>query len=161
MITFDENGDVEVKLQGRRALVSSNALCLSSPVFAKMLRSSFKEGAQQNTASGERGVVILPEDDPEAFLLYCKGVHFRDVPLEPEPIVLAALAILCDKYDFSKAIVSWGSIWLQKWTKNTSTQDLSYLLILAYILGLAETFAEISGAIIMSHVGAFSPPSIQ
>src|SRR5690242_3826788 len=73
-----------------------------------------------------------------------------------EPIVLAALAVLCDKYDFSKAIVSWGSIWLQKWTKNTSAQDLSYLLILAYILGLTESFAEISVAIIMSHVGVFS-----
>ena len=102
-------------------------------------------------------MIILQEDDPGAFLLYCKVIHFRDVPWEPQPIALAALAILCDKYDFLKAIVSWGSIWLQKWTKNTSTQDLSYHLILAYILGLAEAFAEISGAIIMSHVGVFSP----
>ncbi len=157
MISFDDNGDVEVELQSATALVSSNALCLSSPVFTRMLQSLFKEGTQLDPKTGARKIT-LPDDDPDAFLLYYKIIHFRDVPLEPPPATLAALAVLCDKYSCSQAIVIWAHVWQQNYCtkKNASTRDLSNLLILAYVLGLSEAFAKISATIIMSHVGSFA-----
>jgi hypothetical protein len=80
MIAFDDNGDIEVDLQGTKGLVSTSALCLSSSVFAKMFHSSFKEGAQQDTASDVRRVISLPEDDPEASGSIAKSYIFEMFP---------------------------------------------------------------------------------
>ena len=154
MIISDPDGDVVIKLREPSALVSSNALCLSSDVFSTMLKSSFK-GVQQLRERSEPKTVSLPEDDREAFLLYCKVIHFQEVPWEPSAKVLAALALVCDKYGFSKAILSWSSVWLRKWTKSTSIEDLSSLLILAYVLDLSEAFGDISQAILLSYAGSF------
>jgi hypothetical protein len=156
MITLDCHGDLVLELQDRALQVSSKVLRLSSPFFAAMLKSTFKEGTQHCAGSNEPSVVPLPDEDPDAFLLYCQIIHFQDVPSRPLPVTLAQLALLCDKYDISKAVIGWSRVWLQSLAQgDASAEDLSYLLILAYVLDLREAFFMISKAIVLSHVGAF------
>lgn len=58
--------------------VSSKILCLASPVFNTMFRSSFKEAVNlmDNKASSTPYFLDLPEDDAEAKTVFCKIIHF-------------------------------------------------------------------------------------
>lgn len=156
MIIFDKNGDVVLEVQGQSLQVSSNVLCLSSPVFAAMLQSSFKEGSQSGTLEDGRRIISLPDDDLNAVSLYCKVIHFHDVPLKPEPLILVALAMVCDKYSVFNAITGWANVWLRHLlTSDTSMEDLSSLMIFTYVLNLADAFSEACRRLLLTHAGSF------
>lgn len=117
-----------------------------SPVFEAMFKPHFKEGVKHHLQLGEPPVIPLPEDDPEATTLFCQVTHhrFHDIPRIPSPLCLENLAIFCDKYICPGAIASYGTLWLQRHSGSRSLEDLSRLLLFAYVLDLPESFATIS-----------------
>lgn len=157
MITLGPQGDVVVKTQGESLLVSSRVLSLSSPVLARMLASPFKEGLScTNDASSPR-VITLLDDDSEALELYCNVVHFQHVPVRPSARVLIELARLCDKYDCSEALHSWGQTWSAAvgWVETTRDEEWSRM-VLTYVLGARGGFERTSRALLLDHHGSFT-----
>jgi hypothetical protein len=82
----EKEGEVEV-------LVSSQALCISSPVWRALCFGSFLESTQKRTT--------FPDDDPDSMLLLFHIAHmkFNEVPAEMGLSDLHCLAVVCDKHD--------------------------------------------------------------
>lgn len=134
---------------------------LASPVFAAMLSPQFKEG--KSLGSGNGCEIPLPEDDPEAMTLLCNCLHFRtdQIPTELEFPLLMALAILCDKYDCTKAISAWSALWLRKWETSACEEGFEGLLFVVYALDCAAAFMEISKRAILHQIGSFDTHRVQ
>ena len=122
-IDVDPAGDVVLKLgSGDKVTlirVQSNVLGLASPVFAAMLSPRFAEG---RTLEDNKGMVDstttidLPDDDPTAMSLLCKTLHFKEDAAQRTsypPDILMGLALICDKYDMSRALSPWSHIWME------------------------------------------------
>lgn len=98
--------------------VHSRVLSLASPVFATMLSPRFAEGQALEDNKGtvdDPTIIGLPDDDPTAMSLICHTLHFqRDAAqrLLYPPEVLKRLAVICDKYNMSKALSPWSRIWM-------------------------------------------------
>ena len=158
-IKIDPAGDILLHVGSSEfnvhLLVSSKVLSLASPVFATMLKPQFKEG--NSLISGTSCEIPLPEDDPEAMTLLCNCLHFRvdQIPKNVGFPTLKALAIICDKYDSTRAISPWSTIWLQKWETSACEEGFEGLLFVAYALDCAEVFMEISKRAVLDQVGPF------
>jgi hypothetical protein len=156
---IDPDGDVLLQVGSSsphaHLLISSKVLSLASPVFAAMLSPPFKEGS--SLSSGHGCEILLPEDDPGAMALLCSCLHFRtdQIPTVLEFPLLKALAILCDKYDCTKAISAWIVLWLRRWETDTCEEGFEELLFVVYALDCAAAFAEISRRAILEQVGSF------
>jgi hypothetical protein len=82
----EKEGQVEV-------LVSSQALCMSSPAWEKTCSNGCKETTQRRA--------IFDDDDPDVMLLLLHVAHlkFAHVPTEMSHEDLIKIAKVCDKYD--------------------------------------------------------------
>lgn len=111
-----------------------------------MFKPHFKEGVEHHLQLGDPLIIPLPEDDLEATTLFCQITHHRspDLPRTPSPLCLENLAIFCDKYLCAGSVVSYGTLWIQRHSRSRSLEDLSRLLLLAYVLDLPESFATVS-----------------
>lgn len=58
--------------------------------------------------------------------------------------VFKNLAIFCNQYLCAEAMISHGTLWLQRYSGCKSFEDLSCPLLFAYVLDLPEFFASIS-----------------
>jgi hypothetical protein len=159
---IDPEGDVMLELSrpaGKTHLqVSSRVLSLTSPVFAKMFRSQFKESLRSNEATATRPLLIpLPEEDEEAFTILCNIIHYQmgGVPRTPSPDCLVNLAVACDKWDFTKAITHSAEFWLQE-ANSSVAKDLNKYLFVAYVLDAPCAFLRISWEIINCQTGPFT-----
>lgn len=154
MDAFDPLGDVVLKLPQKHLRVSSTVLAFSSPVFRKMLESSFQEGRSR---SPENPCAIeLPGDDIDAVQLYCATIHFQPTGLSPTPETLVALAELCDKYKIQNSISDRVMVWARRLiTHEASIEGLSAILVLAYVLNLIDVFAEASHKLLLVYPGSF------
>lgn len=154
---IDPNHDIILRVNGVDLLVSSKILSLVSPVFEAMLKPHFKEGVELHSGIGYHNIP-LPEDDLAATTLFCQVTHFRyrDIPQIPSLVCLENLAIFCNKYMCAEAIVSYGTLWIQRHGSSHSLEDLSRLLLLAYVLELPESFASISWEMLRLQAGPFS-----
>jgi hypothetical protein len=158
-VKIDPAGDVLLHVGSSKPkahlLVSSKVLSLASPVFAAMLGPRFKEG--NSLSLGSACDIPLPEDNPEAMTLFCNCIHFRtdQIPSNVEFLALKALAILCDKYDSSRAILAWSTLWLQKWETTNCEEGFERLLSLAYALDCAAAFKKLSTRAILDQAGSF------
>jgi hypothetical protein len=139
-ITVDPNHDIVLRLSGYDLLVSSKVLSLASPVFEAMFKPHFKEGVEHHLQLGEPLIIPLPEDDLEATTLFCRITHHRsrDLLRTPSPLCLENLAIFCDTYICAGSLVSYGTLWIQRHSGSRSLEDLSRLLLLAYVLDTVE-----------------------
>lgn len=112
----DPEGDVILSIgpdpeSAVRLRVSSKLLSLASPVFATMFSSKFIEG-KARSAENPR-TVSLPDDYPKAVIWFCRAVHFQMAArVEISLTMFVELAIFCDKYDCSKGLRPWSSLWL-------------------------------------------------
>ena len=87
--------------------ISTKLLAMSSPVFKAMLSGRFAEGQLPFTKENPPSLV-LPEDDPDAVLNYCKIIHHAQDAQFPLPFgALCDLAVLGDKYDCNQALCGW------------------------------------------------------
>jgi len=76
--------------------------------------------------------VTFPDDNPEAMTWQCQAVHFNQSG-NPELSwpMLKKLAILCNKYEVSRALSPWSELWLQQWQASTASgeEDIESLCI--------------------------------
>jgi hypothetical protein len=123
----EEEGEVEV-------LVSSQALCISSPVWRALCFGSFLESAQKRTT--------FPDDDPDSMLLLFHIAHmkFNKVPAEMGLFDLHCLAVVCDKYDAAMLLQPWVRNWIEKNKSNSKRYGNEKLLLVFWVFGDAEAF---------------------
>ena len=131
---------------------SSKVLSLASPVFARMLgphfaegRSLLEKGSLGNSAACPTEVT-LPDDDPEAMILFCDTIHFKkhatpDVAFA----LLAKMASLSDKYDSSLALSPASEVWLSNFQGSKEGEGcFAKMLWISYALGNHRAFSRIS-----------------
>jgi hypothetical protein len=87
--------------------IPTKLLAMSSPVFKAMLDGRFAKGqlpfSKENPPS-----VVLPEDDPDAVLNYCKIIHHaQDAQFPISFGALCNLAVLGGKYACNQALSGW------------------------------------------------------
>lgn len=129
--------------QQRLIRVSSKVLSLASPVLAATFSPKFAEGcalSDKNPISVP--TINFPNDDPEAMIWLCEAFHFK----HPETMglefpLMKEIAILCDKYDMSKALRSWSELWMKFWTGSTKGPDEPLqMLWISYVFDNNPTF---------------------
>ena len=114
----DPDGDIILRVghenNSSSILVSSKILFLASPVFKAMLSANYAEGQGSSSVSNPRPV-MLPEDDPEIMLLICQKLHFHSAEKSAacDLNLLSRLALVCDKYDLSRALNPWLELLVQ------------------------------------------------
>jgi hypothetical protein len=125
----EKEGDVEV-------VVSSQALCISSPVWRTLCFGSFLESAQKRTA--------FPDDDPDSMLLLFHIAHmkFNKVPAEMGLSDLHCLTVVCDKYDAAMLLQPWVRNWTEESKSNWKghSNGIGKLLFVFWVFGDAEAF---------------------
>ena len=138
---------------------SSKVLSLASPVFARMLGPHFAEGQSllEKCSLGNSAAcpteVTLPDDDPEAMILFCDTIHFtryatRDIAYP----LLAKMASLSDKYDCSLALSSVSDIWLSNFRGPEEGESWYVrMLWISYALGNHRAFSRISQEMIREY----------
>ncbi|RFU73355.1 btb poz domain-containing [Trichoderma arundinaceum] len=114
-VSSEQSKDEQLRKQA--LAVSSKVLCLASPVFKAMLRSSFKEAVNlmDHTTSLAPYSLDLPEDDTEAMTVLSKS-----------------FTLIC-----TGPMNYCGTVWMRNWfqkhdEKATSIDDLCQVLIFAY-----------------------------
>ncbi|KAI5807252.1 hypothetical protein DFH27DRAFT_545443 [Peziza echinospora] len=110
------SGDLWISTGVKRFRVSSTALRLASPVFARMLdpTSPFSEG--RSLANGTLSNLNLCEDDPDATEIILNVIHHRgmQVPQLVQSSLLFSIGELCDKYDMVGTLQGWANLWMSK-----------------------------------------------
>ena len=150
----DSAGDLMLLVGPDKELIrtSSKVLSLASPVFARMLGTHFAEGQSllEKGSLGNSAVspteVTLPDDDPEAMILFCDTIHYKQhaTPVIAFPL-LAKMASLSDKYDCSVALSSVSDIWLSNFRGSKEGEDCYVrMLWISYALGNHRVFSKIS-----------------
>ena len=150
----DSAGDLMLLVGPDKGLIrtSSKVLSLASPVFARMLGTHFAEGQSllekgslENSAVSPTEVT-LPDDDPEAMILFCDTIHYKkhatpDIALS----LLAKMASVSDKYDASLALSSSSEVWLSKYQGSKEGEGcFGRMLWISYALGNHRAFSRIS-----------------
>jgi hypothetical protein len=165
-VNIDPDGDAVLEIGSTdvkgHLRVSSKVLALASPVFAAMFGPQFLEGSI--LAQSKAPITVpLPEDNPDAVTLLVNILHLRtnEVPTNPSLKTLEEFAVLCDKYDCSRAIRPWSMLWLQAYESHAGEKDYDVLLVIAYALDLPQSFHKISRGIIIKRQGPLTnfPPA--
>jgi hypothetical protein len=169
----DEEKEMTAQLEDREILVSSKILSNASPVFQAMLDGRFLEGVQLSDSKASPGQepyrLLLPDDDFTAMLLLCRILHFKfkGIPEQPRSNLLLALAGVCDKYQCIQTLKYCGALWLRNWTSSlpdveeASIENISRLLIFAYVADLPHEFCEVAWTLVLYHEGPIAGPQTQ
>ena len=150
----DPAGDVMLLVGPDKVSIraSSKVLSLASLVFDKMLGPHFAEGQSLlEKGSLEKSAVsptevTLPDDDPEAMILFCDTIHFRKHATSDIAFpLLAKMASLSEKYDCSLALGSVSEVWLSNLIGTLEGEScFAKMLWISYALGNHHAFARIS-----------------
>lgn len=138
-----------------RFKVSSQVLCIASPVFRAMLgpSSSFKEACElrASAVSSEPYVLQLGEDDPQALVVVLNALHLQGskVPISISFQNLVDLAIICDKYDCAPGVTLWADVWTEVWKKYALEPGFERWLFISWTFGIDEIFMSLSKKLIM------------
>jgi hypothetical protein len=151
---IDEDGDMIITISQSSFLVSSKAISLASPVF----RAKFKKSRQQESpSSGRLRKFSLPEEDREAFVIFCNIAHHRIEAL-PKNVDIAGLyeiTLFIQKYRCASAMAERCSGWIQHASKGAPPEDLWDLLLLAYLLDSQKYVSRISRMLVSMREGRF------
>lgn len=149
---IDPDGDVFFETfssslgRQRRLRVSSQVLCLVSPVFDAMLGSTslFKE-ASALRANGT-AVVALGDDDDEALVIVMNAAHQNRhlIPTRISVKVLYEIAVLCDKYDMVRVVGSWPRMWANRLTPFPRRFGYGRVMAVAWLFGLDNIFSQVT-----------------
>lgn len=134
--------------------VSSKALGLASPVFLAWFSPRYLEGTP--TESGAPRTVRLPDDDPAAMTILCYVLHFQSDQVSMTSFtVFENLALLCDKYDCSRALKPWATSWSQRWPGSGSGEDNYFCMTnIAFAFDLPGVFHKATLEIFRDAPGA-------
>ncbi len=113
-VYLDPWGDLKIIAEDRNQepktlVVSSTVMRLASPVWRVM----FDPNGRFREAQEAQKEVFFPDDDADALVILLRIAHlaWREVPETISFDNLAALAVLCDKYD----MIHFVRPWLAKW----------------------------------------------
>ena len=123
---------------------SSKVLSLASPVLAAMFNPRrFSEGSALSSSNPPD--IYLPEDDPEAVIMFCRHIHFREYQgnqKAPSFDQLLNMALLCDKYDAALALNPWCELWLPSQPDFEKDGNHRNMLALAYAFNNQGTYVS-------------------
>lgn len=152
----DEEGDMiflldtnsrSPKGQHHPLKVSSQVMSRASPVFQAMFNPRFTGVA--DFSSTDPLEIHLEDDDCQATVWLCFGLHLQDLPEGRMPLaLLKRLAILVDKYDCARAMQPWSRSWLIDWSESISHTDYWALLWISYVLRDHQAFSKASEQLI-------------
>lgn len=151
-INLDPTGDlkvlVDIGYKKTLLIVSSQALCLASPVWRAMLNP--KSGFQEATSIDR--TISFPDDDAHTFLLLLRICHLRfsEVPQTLNLNQLYKIAILCDKYDMVALIRPWLSKWQEPLLPRAGEDDDEKWLFISWTLGDSEIFERIVKKLVLT-----------
>jgi hypothetical protein len=118
-----------------------------------MLHGKFSEGTaigyKRKLAEIESVIISLPDDDGDAMELLCKVLHHQWSG-SPTLEELKPLAVICDKYQCSKALNLWSTSWLQNVLDNNCLLSAPTLVALAYMFDNALMFHLATKALVES-----------
>jgi len=141
---IDEKGDVLLQIRTKGFLVSSKVLSLASIYFERMFKSEFREGLAPR--SPEHPLSLdASDDDPEGLAVLLHTIHFSKKRVFAGLDIRQQLqvAILCDKYDVTRAMYSDSFRWLQTvGLKDESVNDLWAAIATAYLMKHEAEFAK-------------------
>lgn len=138
-----------------RFKVSSQVLCIASPVFRAMLgpSSNFKEACELRAAAADAQpyVLSLGEDDPQALAVVLNALHLQGskVPISISFQNLVDLAIICDKYDCAPGVTLWADVWTEVWKNYALEPGFERWLFIAWTFGIDEIFMSLSRKLIL------------
>ncbi|KAJ6192209.1 hypothetical protein J3E72DRAFT_204462, partial [Bipolaris maydis] len=153
---MDPVGQIILRLSGlcseakRDLRVSTNVLRLASPVFTKMLSTSFREG--QRLISEELPVIELGDDEPDVMELILRVLHFQGNSTDHEMTSerLAQVALHCDKYDLTRSLGPWVITWFRNVSGISSDATaFGFQVLAAYMFGDRREFRDISRAAVL------------
>lgn len=166
-VEVSPHGDLVLELTFKRGQaryrVSSQVLCLASPVFRAMLgpNSSFREACELRAhtttgggaASAEPYVLAIEDDDPEALAIVLFALHLQNAKLPAfikEKRTIWNMAIICDKYDCTTAFSVWVDGWADGWRRRAFRNSGHGLwLFISWTFGLGDVFTFISKKLIL------------
>lgn len=154
IVEIDPRGDLILHVTsatGQRYLkVCSRVLCLTSPVFRKMLESPvFHEGIGLQSATAESPFEIeLHDDHYESLLVVVNMMHFRvrQIPSALSPEAFYQLAIVCDKYNVAEIFLPWIHIWTAK--RRTKSIAGGQWLVISWVFRLGKYFENVTKGMI-------------
>ncbi|KAL4908623.1 hypothetical protein BDW74DRAFT_175306 [Aspergillus multicolor] len=146
---IDADGDLTVVCGGVSFQVFTQPIACASPVFRAMLLSDFAEGvAVRKSEPSKPAVVELPEDDPEAFHIFCDLAHHKldHLPRDLEVDSMDKLAIFADKYQCALLMKTKGRSWIVRTLHyyDYEPEELWLLLHFAYVLDSQDCFSRIA-----------------
>ena len=174
MMVMDPEGDVILVIprsNGKKARfqINSNILCVASPVFRAMLgkHSRFKEGralaaarlqSDTDTASGFSRAyeLTLAGDNANAFAVVLRILHTKNnlVPSSLNEYQLYGIAVICDKYDLTPAVMLWVDRWMPQLVPNESRNPPIVTghkwLFITYVFGRKKLFHKLTQEIILN-----------
>jgi len=110
-----------------------------------MFSPSFLEG--QRLLVEDCPIINLEEDDPELMELMFRILHYQGSPQEyvMDAEKLARLSLQCDKYQCTRALGPWVTIWLRNVARrDDSARTVGFQILAAYTFGDLLEFRSIS-----------------
>lgn len=121
-----------------------------------MLSPRFAEGralAEAGTNTSTIPTISFPEDNPEAMVWICCALHLKTDAINSGLTLslLKAIAVLCDKYDLSRALYAWSHLWVGRYTASAGAHnDAREIVWISCALGQDEDFWRSSRQLIIS-----------
>jgi hypothetical protein len=150
LVYFDPVGDLIIQIPGTSDeaitysyVVSTSVLTLASPVFKALLNGNMSEAYALRDEGQSR--IVLQDDDPKAMELLFKILHHcarkeMNVTIRD----LAAVAVLCDKYDCIGVASPWILTWSEGIDDTGTALEIGLILLIYYFLCLPTKFGEVS-----------------
>ncbi|KAF8243461.1 hypothetical protein K440DRAFT_664086 [Wilcoxina mikolae CBS 423.85] len=142
-------------VEQRRFTVVSHILCIASPVFRAMLgrHSSFRERREFEMQDESFLFVLeLPEEESvEAMEIMLNAIHLQNdkVPTIISFNKLVQIAVICDKYDMSKAVHPQVSFWMQQNERLALLDNYEDWLFISWVFRRSKTFESLSRKMIL------------
>ncbi|KAM3066352.1 hypothetical protein ACMFMF_010314 [Clarireedia jacksonii] len=133
-------------------VVSSQHMCLASPVFKAMLQGEFREGKELKEM--KKINLPLPDDDLEAMKILVHIIHckLKHVPLKVDLNLLTDIAILVDKYRMHEVTMIMAPIWSEGVDKDTWKQydNIIRWIFIAWVFDMHEKFQSATQVMLYS-----------
>jgi len=163
---MDPEGDVVLVIptdKGKaRFQINSSTLCVASAVFRAMFgrHSRFKEAsvlaATRADASCTPYELTLEDDNQNALAVVLRIIHMKNhlVPKHLNEDQLYEVAVICDKYDVSQAVMLWADKWIAGLVPDEAAKPPTVIghkwLFISYVFARKELFRELSQELILT-----------
>jgi len=154
VVTIDEEGNLNMKLDGGSLIVARKALSLSSPVFHAMLgsKSKFQESANKTFDDDGIQVTSFPDDNYQAMITVTRIMHHQSHQVSNAMAFqhLYQVAVLCDKYDLKRCLGPWIDRWAEPYLDSYPLQGYEGWLFMSRVFGYGGLFKEMTRHLILN-----------